>query len=61
MAYDTDEGEAGRIQYYFKEGENLVTETQNSFRIETDSGKIIQISPLDREEIDRYNVITIPN
>ena len=58
LAFDSDEGEAGRISYYFKEGDNLVTETEK-FRVETDTGKIYQIQPLDREQINAYNLLAV--
>lgn len=56
-AFDPDEGEAGKVQFYIKNGENFVTETDH-FRIETESGKIHQIRPLDREEMNKYDVRT---
>lgn len=57
LAFDADDGEAGKIQFYFKEGDNLVTETER-FRIESDTGKIHQIMPLDREEMNKYDVFS---
>lgn len=44
------------MQFFFKEGDNLVTETER-FRIETETGKVHQIRPLDREEMNKYDVI----
>jgi hypothetical protein len=55
LAFDPDEGEAGKIQFYFKEGDSLVSES-GKFRIETETGKIHQIKPLDREEMNKHNV-----
>ncbi|CAL8113890.1 unnamed protein product [Orchesella dallaii] len=57
-AFDPDEGEAGKIQFYIKNGENFVTET-DYFRIETDSGTIHQIRPLDREEMNKYDLVVV--
>ncbi|CAG7728421.1 unnamed protein product [Allacma fusca] len=58
LAFDGDEGAAGKISFYFKEGDNLITETEK-FRIETDTGKIIQIQPLDREQMNAYNLVVV--
>ncbi len=55
LAFDSDEGDAGKIQFYFKDGDSLVTETER-FRIETETGKVHQIRPLDREEMNKYDV-----
>lgn len=55
-AFDPDEGEAGKVQFYIKDGENFVTETDH-FKIETETGKIHQIRPVDREEMNKYDVI----
>jgi len=55
LAFDPDEGDAGKIEFFFKEGDSLVKET-GKFRIETDTGKIHQIKPLDREEMNKHNV-----
>ena len=55
LAFDQDDGPAGELQFYFKDGDNLVTETEQ-FRVETETGVIHQIKPLDREQMNRYNV-----
>lgn len=55
MAFDPDDGEAGEIRFYFKDGEKLVREV-GEFRVETETGRIHQIRPLDREKMNHYNV-----
>jgi len=55
LAFDQDEGEAGELQFYFKDGDSLISETEE-FRVETETGRIHQIRPLDREKMNRYNV-----
>ncbi|XP_021944400.1 cadherin-87A [Folsomia candida] len=58
LAFDPDEGDAGKMQFFFKEGDNLVTETER-FRIETETGKVHQIRPLDREEMNKYDLVVV--
>ena len=58
MAYDDDDGEAGRLTYSFSDHEDL-RENHRMFRIDSVSGVITTAATLDRESREEYQVNTL--